>query len=342
MNVTPVQKKSSRGKFWLLFFIICVLVFGGTGGWYYAAGKFEEAIGHAQQNLLQRGQITSCDNQQVRGYPFRIGLFCDGINFEDTTRMQSLASGAIRTAAQIYDPGKLVLEFDGPAHFSDAKRGNFKFEWESLRASMRASFDGIERTSIIGQNTIIHNKLRTNPLLDAETLEFHARKRRENDLEIALGGGNINLAVTPESESATSKPFNLLVEFTANEVFDLVQENQNLLAHIQDNGGSGHLSAFKLETPAGALLELKGPLSIDTNGQLSATLKISVTRLDLLINFIGKFLPDAKENMEQVELALSIFSNGTTSAKPSKFTLQIEKGNVFLGIISLGRIPPVL
>ncbi|MFK5980772.1 MAG: DUF2125 domain-containing protein [Rhizobiaceae bacterium] len=339
MNIAAIPRKSFGRGFLLMLTIICILVFGGTALWYYAAGKLEETALKVQQSLQASGRLVACDNQQVRGYPFRIGIFCDAIDIEDKNTRQKLTSGALRTVAQIYDPGKLILEFDGPAQFSDAKQGIFNINWQFLRASMRATLSGIERTSIAAHAiSIAHEKI-ASPLLIAETLELHARKLGDNNLDVAIGSRNLVVATSFGSSELLSKPFDLIVEFTANDLFKEAQSKQKLISHFQNNGGSGNLNAFKLETVNGGKLEIKGPLSIDIKGQLSGKLDVSVTKLNHLFEFFRKFIAIPNNNIEQIELAVKLLSAGNAT---TKLQIQINDGKVRLGLISLGRIPPLL
>lgn len=342
MNTAAIQKKSFGQKFgrgfWLMLTIICVLVFGGTGLWYYAAEKLEETVLQVQQRLQAKGRLVICNNQQIRGYPFRIGVFCDAIDIEDKNTRQKLTSGAVRTVAQIYDPGKLIVEFDGPAQFSDIRQGTFKMNWQLLRASMRATLSGIERTSIVGHALTIDREKSASPLLVAETLELHARKLGENNLDVAVGSRNLVLITDLVSSKTQSKPFDLTVELTADDLFKEVQNTRNLISHFQKNGGSGNLNAFKLETENGGTLEINGPLSVNIRGQLSGKLDIKVTKLDLLFKFFRRFFPTSNADMEQIELAVKIFSAGNAA---TKLQIQIDNGKVHLGLISLGRIPPL-
>ena len=58
---------------------------------------------------------AECVNLTARGFPFRIGLFCDRVAFEQPSAAMTLSAGAFRSAGQIYDPMRLVAELDGPA-----------------------------------------------------------------------------------------------------------------------------------------------------------------------------------------------------------------------------------
>lgn len=341
MNAAPSQKKSLKRGFWLMLILIAVLVFGGTGVWFYAAEKFEEAAQEMRQKMAAKNRIIDCDNQQIRGYPFRLGIFCDHISIEDTKKRQKLTSGAVRTAAQIYDPGKLVVEFDGPAVFSDEQLGKFKINWQSLRSSMRADLSGIERTSIVGNAAIVQLDQSNTPLLTADTLELHARKTGDDNLELALGARNLSLAMGAKAKAPVSEPFNFSIQMTGDKLFTAFQKNQNLIPHLKQNGGSGNLSTLRLEIPDGGILALSGPLSVDARGQLTARIDVTISDLGSLLQFFNTFNPASRKTLDQIELAMNMFAAQSESDKSRKFQIQISNGNVSLGLLPLGRIPPL-
>lgn len=341
MNGVPKQKKNLKRGLWIIVAIIAFLVIGGSGGWYYAAGKFDEEVENLQQRMLARNQIVDCENHQIRGFPFRIGVFCDSITIENPKKRQKLNSGAVRMAAQIYDPGKFILEFDGPAQFSDPKLGQFQIDWQSLRSSVRANLGGIERTSVVSNATTISNGNSATPMLSAETLELHARKVAEDDLELAIGGRNLILAIVPASGETVSKPFQISIQMTGNNLYSAAQKNLNLIRHIQENGGSGQLTSFKLESPDGGILKLTGPVSVGIDGQLSAKLEVSIAGIKSLIQFFSTFTPTSQKTMDQIELAVDMFTTKAESEEFRKFQIQINNGEVLLGLFPLGRIPPI-
>ena len=97
----------------ILFFAIVVLAIAWSAGWYYVAAKVEEVIANGQSSLFERGQAFDCADQALSGYPFRISLTCNKPEFRDAESGFSIDAGSMRTASQVYQPGKAVMELMG-------------------------------------------------------------------------------------------------------------------------------------------------------------------------------------------------------------------------------------
>lgn len=345
MNAAPIEKKSSKRGAWSLVAFILLLIIGVCGAWYYASQKLEETVHNYQQRLLARDRIVDCENLQVRGFPFRLGIFCDRILLENTKTRSIVTSSAIRSAAQLYDPGKFIVEFDGPARLDDAQLGIFKLNWQSLRASGRVNLDGLEYSSIIAHAIAIHKDAGPTPLATSETLELHVRKLNGNDFDLAIGAGNFNLTEV-SSQSIQKSPaiqkspvIQASLEFTATDIFSVIQQRKNLISHLKTSGGGGHLNAFKLVVPNDGILEISGPISIDTNGLLSGVLEIAVTKPQSLVQFFSIFMPDKSIDLSQIETMLQMLSPKNTDTQSHKLKIHIREGNIHLGLFPIGRIP---
>ena len=64
----------------ILLAVFIVVLFGGYSlGWFYVADRVREKIDTIVANLDKAGIAVDCANAEVRGYPFRIGVFCDAL-----------------------------------------------------------------------------------------------------------------------------------------------------------------------------------------------------------------------------------------------------------------------
>ena len=118
---------------------VAVLIAAYTAGWFWLAQKIEREADLALARLQERGMKAECANLTARGFPFRIGLFCDRVALEQASEAMTLSTGAFRSTGQIYDPMRLVAELDGPASFSVRDTGTLNLDWTNLRASARLS-----------------------------------------------------------------------------------------------------------------------------------------------------------------------------------------------------------
>ena len=105
------------------------MLFGGySAGWFYVAGKLEELATQAIARLNRDGTSADCANLVARGFPFRIGLYCDSVRFEDTPQQVAASAAAFRSLAQVYDPVPDRRRTRQPG-------ANIRSRWRRLRRS---------------------------------------------------------------------------------------------------------------------------------------------------------------------------------------------------------------
>jgi hypothetical protein len=192
MTVTAVAKPSPTGRkfLWLAAGIVFV---GGlySAGWFLAADQIQKRL----TAYLTKGQAIGfsgeCAEMEVRGFPFRLGLFCDKVRLDDTRRGASASFGALRTAAQVYQPGRAVLELDGPAEIRVSPGVTISADWTLLRASVAATLSGIDRTSLAYDNL---TGTARSPLT-GKGLGFGAS---HGELHLRQNGGNLDAALSIE------------------------------------------------------------------------------------------------------------------------------------------------
>src|SRR5690606_39083805 len=126
----------SRRFFWLAVFI--VVLFGGySAGWYYIADRVLSSTKAAIAEASQDGVTAECANPSMHGYPFRIGVYCDRVAYENSSERMAFSAGSLRTAGQIYDPARIVAELDGPARLALPDSQQIDLSWDAMRASVR-------------------------------------------------------------------------------------------------------------------------------------------------------------------------------------------------------------
>ncbi len=86
-------------KLILLAVAIVVAVALYTGGWFYAASQLKERITQELAATQQGMHAASCTDMSVRGFPFRIGIFCGSVGLDDRPAGLSASFGAIRLMA---------------------------------------------------------------------------------------------------------------------------------------------------------------------------------------------------------------------------------------------------
>lgn len=320
----------SRRFYWLAAFI--VLLFGGYSlGWFWLAGRLESQSRTIIAELNRDGVTADCVNQTVRGFPFRLGLFCDNVSYEDSRTQISARAGSLRSAAQIYQPTRLVLELDGPLVASGPGMAPLKLNWELLHASARMALPlpqrlSVEAKGLTGQ--FAPDGTTMQPLFTAASAEGHLRP---NGNDIDWAGSFTGLAVDANVLDGRQLPLlNGSADATLTDGIALIEGGAKSL-----RGTSGTIRTLSLATSDATDITLSGPFSIDADGLIDATLRVTVRDPRGVSTALGAAFPEAKRQIEQGFAGLALLGR-----EPS-LPLRIVKGRATLGFIPLGQIPPV-
>ena len=87
MTVTAVAKPSPTGRKFLWLAAGIVFVIGlYSAGWFLAADQIQKRLTAYLTKGQSIGFSGECAEMEVRGFPFRLGLFCDKVRLDDTRR----------------------------------------------------------------------------------------------------------------------------------------------------------------------------------------------------------------------------------------------------------------
>jgi len=321
--------KYGRRFFWLALAVV-IAIGAYTGGWFYAARALEGEVNGALAALNGNGRRASCEEPQARGFPFRLGLFCRSVMYEDARRGVSFQARALRSAAQIYQPWRVVGELDAPGRLEAPGLRALALGWDSLRASVRLSRPLPERLSLEARGLEAgrdEQGAAPSPLVRAQSAEAHLRPAGD-DLDLALRFGEARLDATL-TRGVTLPPLSGLA--------DLVLAGGALPGGLEGNlrGRSGTIRTLTVSAEGGAGVTVSGPVSVDDAGLVDAELQLVVREPMELAKILGDLAPQARR---EIELALSsIASMGGSPGLP----LRIVKGEARLGFIPLGNLPPL-
>lgn len=326
MPSTAQKPPSSNRRFlWLAAFI--VLLFGGySAGWFYLADRLETQAQAAFASLNKDGASAQCADAQARGFPFRLGIFCNSVAFEDTAQGISVTTGSFRSAGQIYDPRHLVAELDGPARLDLPQTGPLALQWENLRASIRLATPLPERLSLESRNVTVATS-DGQALASAETFESHMRP---DGADLDLAARFEGLTLDPAILAGNSLP-----PLTGEA--DLKVDNGVSLVgrHVTSlRGQSGTIRNMALSTGETSAIIVSGPYAIDQDGLLDAQIKLTVRDPQGLAAALSTALPELRREIQQVSAGLSLLGDAPT------VPVKISKGRASMGFIKLGNIPP--
>ena len=303
-----------------------------TGAWFWGASFLKGEIGKALAAQSANGQKTDCHNLDIKGYPFRAGLFCDAFRFEDPSQNIALKLGAVRSATQVYDPMRGIIELDGPLELS-IPGGAVLADWSLLRASGRLSQPLPKRLSIESRDIAV--SLSDQPLLKAANIQAHFRTA-DQDIDLAASGASVEIDQAAAQGRAIPE-FGYGVDVgVKNGVMLALSGEKNLVRLLR--GQSATLRAISLDFTEGGGLTLSGPVSFDDSGFMSGDLSVNFRQAEKLGKTIEEIAP---EIAAYVAPSLSLAASTAKPGENPRIDLTIRKGRASIGIIPLGDIPPL-
>jgi hypothetical protein len=326
--VTP-SRYSRRIKWLGISVLIFIALY--TGAWFWGAAFLKVEIGNALAAEAASGQKTDCANLDIKGYPFRAGIFCDALTFEDPSQQIALKLGAVRSATQIYDPMRGIIELDGPLELSLPGGKAVKANWSILHASGRLSRPIPKRLSLEGKDLSVFTAEQT--LFKATNIQAHFRTA-EADIDLAASGAGI--AIDPAAAQGRVIPeFSYGVDVQVKNGVALALSGEKNIALLL-RGQSGALRAVSLDFAEGGGLKLSGPVSFDETGLLSGDLSITFSEAEKLGKKIEQIAP---EIAAYVAPSLSMAASTAKPGENPRITVTVRKGRASIGLIPLGDIP---
>ncbi|MCJ8520267.1 hypothetical protein ABID21_003220 [Pseudorhizobium tarimense] len=331
------SRTSVSRKIWLLATAIVLAIALYTGGWFYAAHALKEKTLALLGSQEANGITAQCTDATYRGYPFRIGLFCSSASLDDRNNGISATIGALRSAAQVYDPGHIVWEADAPAQLRTSHGLTVSSDWESLQSSLIAKHDGVERSSTVirqGTTSIVSTAAGQSLNIGADRTEMHLRQNGA-DLDAALLLENAR--VTAQDVPELLPPVTATVDVTLvgrGGIIDGTDPNGITLY-----GTQGEMHSLSADLGEGRTITVSGPFSIDEEGYLSGKLKLKVDQIEAWRNSLAQAFPEVAPVLQTVAGMLSALNGGGQSAS---IDLTVNHGKVFAGgFIPVGEIPPI-
>lgn len=315
----------------LLALGIVVVVIGYTYGWNYAADRLVAEANARVAALNASGRRANCENAEARGYPFRIGLFCRSIMYVDAPSGVAVRAGPFRSAAQVYQPQRVVGELDGPAIIEFPGINAQEVSWEEMRASSRLASPRPDIVSVEASKIAIgpdSAPAGQRPAASADRAEFHIRpagtgsdvawrfERLSLDPDL-LGQGTLPLI---SGEADLHFPVDPVPAFSGRGLRGLATVVNSMVIRTAGN-----------ETAA----RVEGPFSIDEAGLIDAELSLSVENPQVFAQIMAELFPAARD-----QIRLAVAGAAMLGDNPS-LPMRISKGRVSIGFLNLGTLPPL-
>lgn len=321
---------------WLGFGIVLIVV-AVFFGWNWTADKLQTSLNEKLTEFSSNGKTVTCNNLDIEGFPFRLGVRCSHTAFDDSNRRFGLSAGAFRTAAQIYKPGKIIAELDGPMLLSN-KSNQLEINWQNLKASANIDLTNVNRTSVEASNLRIDFKntvFKNLGSLLADDLQIHL-KQNENDLDVATSAERLTAQTKGDKVILPSSEFFIVAKLL---------DGANALTHTRlgesfDIRGSNiNLEHFNFISENGAKVSADGPLNVSARGLLSGELNMTISKISEFLQIAQRNNPEFAKNIAQINTFLPMFQNGANGDIKIKLTLR--DGFVQAGLFPLGFIPAI-
>ncbi|MBW9065338.1 DUF2125 domain-containing protein [Rhizobium herbae] len=333
----------SRKIRWLALGILLFLVVY-SGAWFFAANRIETQLPALLSENKGIGSSAECGGLSVRGFPFRIGLFCDTVRLDDAAHGASASFGALRSAAQVYRPGHAVVELDGPAEIRVSPGLTVSADWSLLHASVQASLSGVDRTSMTYDQltgTVILPATQEDAAIgDTHKLAFAAGHGeahfRQNgpDLDAALSVDGFDARL--DGAPSLLPPLNASADMTFVDRAALM--NAGGLKPGALRNSKGEMRNLTLDLGGGMVTTASGPFTVDDKGLISGEFSVTMKNIEGWRQNLVKVFSneDGTAMVNNIANMLTALADGKNEATVK---LNVRDGIAFLAFFPIGELP---
>lgn len=276
------------------------------------------------------GRQWTCPGRSMGGFPFRIEVRCQKPRFARADTGLKGELDGITAVAQIYNPTLMIVEVDGPFKLDDG-RAVYQLDWSILRASVRGRpGERLDRLSVDGKDVTLNwtDAMGTARKAVASQAEFHIRRdpdRTAADHSYDLAARLAGLAL-PVLDPLTGGSGQAAVNFNGVLTQADPFSGHGFPAEIERwraAGGKLLISEFAISKDA-SRFGVQGELGLDERARPQGSLDIAMTGLDVALKSFG--VPPLR---------------GENGSKTATLKLRLDRGQIFLGPIPLGKTFPL-
>ena len=332
------ERKSGSFPKALFFGVVTVLLvvcLGVSFVWYRAISAVDEGFDALLTRETTLGRNWTCQDRSLAGFPFRIELSCSKIILSIPQSGEHYQFGRSLAVAQIYQPDLAIVESDGPMVVALQGMDPVAASWQVARGSIRfRGRDLPERISIEADGITLTHGENGQPPARITRVEMHAVRHAENfeqdrayDLSLMIRGLS-----EPALDAVLNRADVMNVTFDAmvTQVLPPARETaQERIETWRKNNGQIQLRTFLIER-GDVNLQVSGSASLDPVRRPQFQFDLKVKGLDQIMRATG----------QKPEL-LGLLGGKRAAQGDMAFTLRSKEGQIFLGPLMLGKIPPL-
>ena len=337
--MAPSSDRPSKARRALIGVVLVAILLaaGLCGAWFYLAGRLDGELTRAIETARRQGTDVECPNRDVFGFPFRIGFRCDALSIvRSGDRPLRISAGAVRTAAQIYRPNRIVGELDGPMRVDGPQFPPLDIRWSLGQASASFWTEGLDHFAIVAEEpkvALAQPAAGGADIVDAVHSEWHAR-RRDGDLDIftLMKGGKLTFSGAPDLP-----PLDASTDLTIGGAGDwLSGAARGLTGRELFAGRQISLRSFLLAMD-NANAELSGDFSFDDEGQVSGKFELAIADPKEIARLVTAVAPNLKDIASGIATALPMV--GRQADGRTVIELRARNGIIAAGIFPIGKLP---
>lgn len=334
---------ASRKMRWLAVGILMFLVVY-SGAWFLAANQIETRLPAFLSANKGTGSSAECSGMSVRGFPFRIGLFCDTVHLDDAARGASASFGALRSAAQVYWPGHAVIELDGPAEVRVSQSLSVSGDWSLLHASVQATLSGLERTSMtydqLTGTAILPATHEDAAIGDTHKLAFRAG---HGEAHLRQNGPDLDAAFSVDGfDTRLDNGPSLLPLLSASADLTLVDRAALMNAGGLNPGAlrnsKGEMRNLTLDLGNGMVTTATGPFTVDDKGLVSGEFSVTMKNIEGWRQNLVKVFSN-EEGTAMVNNIANMLTALADGKNEATVKLNVRDGVAFLAFFPIGELP---
>ncbi len=337
MAGSSAKRRSAAPRVFAGVVLVALVLFAAlTAGWFYLARELDTRVQDAIEAAAGEGVTIACAEQDVFGYPFRLGLACDSVAIEAPESGIRATGGQLRTAAQIYDPRRIVMELGAPVAVDAPDLPPLELGWDLAQGSARFSGDGLEQMSIAIDAPWITLRDEGTQIAEANRFEVHSR-RNGADLDLALT--DRGLTVAPPGLGALPT-FDVSADMSvAGAAGWLADGLPGGRIETALRGSQGTLRQLRLAPAQGGAMEISGPFAFSPTGEVTGNFRIALEDPEAVASLVGQLVPGGGAIANTLVGGLGLV--GRQEEGRTIVDVEVRDGRAQLGFIPLGRIPPI-
>ncbi len=343
-NMKNKRSNTRKWKLWAGFIVVIFAVWFSV--WFLLAHFGDGFIDDAIAKLKLRGFDVACENRAIKGFPFRLGVFCSRVNINNLRTNVQMEAGALRSTALLFKPDHVIIEFDAPGFVSMNGSIPTALHWSNLRASIEGGLEGLERLSPTINGFELQFPQSIGSIFDGFELkrgEFHVRPTPQNkasDFDVALSMESANIVSV---QNFLSGKWSSRADFQISKSISRYLPGLNRHTLNSHDQVKGRLRSWLLTPSSGGTIRLAGPFTIDDRGLINGKFRLAMADLGQLGKTLLRQRPEFSGALKPVVAAIKSLGKPTEiNDKPAReITIKVKQGRVFLGFIVLGRIPPL-